>query len=263
MFLLFGVLLQFFVQLTSVSAASSSFEFFLRDTTLTINFAPLKVIQQEPSQSVELQPSPPRFLRFEYRLSTEVVLDPDTIMLLLLDGERVLYALPAAAISTSWQSLTLDLAALELTTAVVPTIYVNQALDGVRVLVRNVVWLPESATPQAASQLVDPPIEELHAIREASGQLTLLVSVIDDQLSNKYSLHCLGTDSSINHSFELVEQTDWFWPSWSIPFVHANARNELIFQIDDFTCPGKIQISSGGSFSPAVDIVDWHSYATD
>lgn len=263
MLLLFGVLLEFFAQLTPAYAASSSFEFFLRDITISVNFAPLPATQQESSQPMEPSPSFPRFLRFNYRLSADIPHDPDTIMLLLLDNERVLYALPAAAMTTSWQSLTLDLATLELNTAVVPTIYANQALDGARVLVRNVVWLPESAAPQAASELVNPSINELHAIREASGQLTLLASVADDQLSNNYRLHCLEADLSISHSLELVERTDWFWPSWDIPFVHTNARSELIFQVDDFVCLGKVQVSSGVNFSPAVDIIDWHVYAAD
>ena len=270
MIVLFGIIFVFLTTLSPVSAASR-FDFILQDTKLVVNFSPLVSTEPVVSQADESSPSPspspsaspPKFLQFEYRLSTDVSHDPDTVLLLLADGERVAYALPAATVSTNWQTLTLDLATLGLDATVLPVLYTNQVLEDAVVMVRNVAWLPDSPELQTAVQLSPPSMTELHAVQEADGRLTLLVSVADDRQPDKYHLHCIGADGQISQSLDLVEQANFFWSGWDIPWMHSNARSELIFQAIDFTCPAKVQVSSGVSFYPVVEIVDWQTYAAN
>lgn len=252
--ILFSLLLQLFIFKSEILAQSQNYQFLLYDNSISLDlFQPITLTDQL-SSSEDYQKS---ILYFKYKLKADENLPTDIPLFLLAFDKEVIFYADANLADGFFHEVNLDLNSYFQAEGAwnLPVFYKNQYFSNLDLELIDFNFLDNFSSN--SSSLIA--IKDLSVIAELDQSLTVIFSLEEgDRKMHFYELLCLDeANQQIIDSIELIVTDNFLWKDFGFASLFGNAKNELIFRLENFNCDGFFQVvADGQNKSEIVELVE-------
>jgi len=240
-------LLQFIIFNSEVEAQAQNYQFVLVDNSINLElFKPLDFLPTETGDIKDSNNLHPSFLQFAYQIEADQDLPSDIPLFLLAFDRQVVFFADSNQADGLEHQVQIDLKDYfkDEENWSLPVFYQNQYFNDLQLKLHKLSFLEDYSLPLSSSVAIN----DLTAIEETDGSLTLLFSLVEkNKQRHVYELLCLDQKSQkLLSSKKLLRNDEFLWPNFNFSNLLSNQKQELIFHLSDFVCDEEIVVLLDG-----------------